>query len=263
VKTVRAFLLNLQFFTSIPIKMNIPMDPPHMKRAVGMFPLLGLLQGGIYSTLLYMLVEWTPLSHVAIAFILWLAWLFFTGGIHLDGWMDASDAFFSYQDKEKRLEIMSDPRTGAFGVLSAIVLLSGRYLFLFEIVSATQVATYIFILFIPFFSRGVVGGILVLAPLAKKEGLAAYFRERLSKIALLPYPFYVIVVLIALMVYYPVGIPMFLILLLVACMSFWFVRVKSVQWFGGITGDVLGASEEGTEWLLWMMLWLWHYVAMG
>lgn len=243
--------------------MNLPMDAAHMKRAVGMFPLLGILQGGMYSVLLYTLVEWTPLSSVSIAFILWLAWIFFTGGLHLDGWMDASDAFFSYRDKEKRLEIMSDPRTGAFGVLSAIVLLSGRYLFLYEIIQFVHSYTYIVILFIPFFSRGVIGVLLVLAPLAKNEGLAAFFRERLSKISLLFYPFYCIVVLIGLSLFIPVIAPVFLLLLASACLCFLFIRKKSVHWFGGITGDVLGASAEGTEWLLWMIVWLWHYAGMA
>ncbi|MCM3603255.1 adenosylcobinamide-GDP ribazoletransferase [Robertmurraya korlensis] len=262
-KMVRAFLLNLQFFTSIPVKMNLPMDAAHMKRAVGMFPLLGILQGTMYSVLLFTLIEWTPLSTVSIAFILWLAWIFFTGGLHLDGWMDASDAFFSYRDKEKRLEIMSDPRTGAFGVLSAIVLLSGRYLFLYEIIQFVHTYTYIVILFIPFFSRGVIGALLVLAPLAKNEGLAAFFRERLSKISLLSYPFYCMVVLIGLTLFIPALTPMFLLLLASAFLCFLFIQKKSVHWFGGITGDVLGASAEGTEWLLWMIVWLWHYAGMA
>lgn len=262
-KTVRAFLLNLQFFTSIPVKMNLPMDTPHMNRAVGMFPLLGLLQGGIYSALLYLLNEWTPLSAVAIAFLLWIAWIFFTGGLHLDGWMDTSDAFFSYRDKEKRLEIMSDPRTGAFGVLSAIVLLSGRYLFVYEIISFAHFYSYLMIVCIPFFSRGVMGGLLVLAPLAKKEGLAAFFRERVRTISLLSYPVYVIVLLTGLMFFYPELVPIFIGLVVTAIVCFLFIRVKSVHWFGGITGDVLGASAEGTEWILWMILWFWHYAGMA
>jgi adenosylcobinamide-GDP ribazoletransferase len=243
--------------------MNLPMDAPHMNRAVGLFPLLGILQGGMYSILLFTLVEWTPLSAVSIAFILWLAWIFFTGGLHLDGWMDASDAFFSYRDKEKRLEIMSDPRTGAFGVLSAIVLLSGRYLFLYEIINLLHSYSYIVILFIPFFSRGVIGGLLVLAPLAKKEGLAAFFRERVSKIALVSYPLFCLMALVGLSIISPAIVPVFLLLLVSAFLSYLFVRVKSVHWFGGITGDVLGASAEGTEWLLWMIVWLWHYAGMA
>ncbi|UZM97281.1 adenosylcobinamide-GDP ribazoletransferase [Lysinibacillus sp. MHQ-1] len=30
------------------------------------------------------------------------------------------DAYFSYRDRDKRLEILDDPRVGAFGVLSIL-----------------------------------------------------------------------------------------------------------------------------------------------
>src|SRR5699024_6510277 len=36
-----------------------------------------------------------------------------------------------------------------------------------------------------------------------------------------------------------------------------------VQQFGGLTGDLSGASIEGTEFLLWMVMWLLPYYVMG
>ena len=113
--------------------MKFPWIVIHIEKAIKMFPLLGILQGIFYAFLLYGLVNWTPFSPLAAAFFVWLSLIFLTGGLHLDGWMDASDAFFSYRDKQKRLEIMKDPRVGAFGVLSIIVLLSARFLFIYEI----------------------------------------------------------------------------------------------------------------------------------
>ena len=84
-----------------------------------------------------------------------------TGGIHLDGWMDSSDAFFSYRDIAKRLEIMKDPRMGAFGVLSVIVILSARFLFVYEIVVMAVDVSYIFIVLIPFIGKMVMGVLLM------------------------------------------------------------------------------------------------------
>ena len=137
--------MSIQFFTSIPIPYEVPMDRVHIEKAIKTFPLLGLLQGIFYTFLLYGLVQWTPFSSLAVAFFVWLALIFLTGGLHLDGWMDASDAFFSYRDRQKRLEIMKDPRIGAFGALSVIVLLSARFLFIYEIRLRAVDSTYILI----------------------------------------------------------------------------------------------------------------------
>ena len=40
-----------------------------------------------------------------------------TGGIHLDGYADTSDALSSYGDREKKLAILKDPHCGAFAVI--------------------------------------------------------------------------------------------------------------------------------------------------
>ena len=40
-----------------------------------------------------------------------------TGGIHLDGFADTSDALSSYGDREKKLAILKDPHCGAFAVI--------------------------------------------------------------------------------------------------------------------------------------------------
>lgn len=261
-KFIEGFLINLQFFTSLPINFPLPMDKKHLQSSIQTFPLVGFLQGILYSLLLYILIQWSPFSILAITFALWILTIIITGGIHLDGWMDASDAFFSYQGKEKRLEIMKDPRTGAFGVLSVIVLLSARFLFIYEIVSAMTMVSYLLIAFIPFLSKGVMGAILVTIPAAKKEGLASLFQEAAGMRALVVYPLYLIIVLgLFLSVWVGILVPA-TILMIIALVCYAFVRVKANKWFGGITGDVLGASVEGTELILWMTLWLLHCFAM-
>ena len=44
--------------------------------------------------------------------------LLVTGGIHMDGLMDVSDALASWQPPERRLEILKDSHTGAFAVMA-------------------------------------------------------------------------------------------------------------------------------------------------
>ena len=259
----QGFLINLQFFTVIPVRREIPMEREPLTRSIQTFPVLGLMQGILSSALLYGLIEWTPFSTLAVAFILWVFMMALTGGIHLDGWMDASDAFFSYQDLEKRLAIMKDPRTGAFGVLSVIVLLSARFLFIYEIAQQAELLSYLLIATIPFFSKSVMGFFLATIQPAKEEGLAFFFQKAIERSCLWIYPVYFILLagVTALS-----SMDVFLQILLltgVTVLAAQLMKKKITSWFGGITGDVLGASVEGTEVLLWMTVWLLHYFVMG
>ncbi|KKK38559.1 cobalamin biosynthesis protein CobS [Mesobacillus campisalis] len=258
---IKGFLLNMQFFTSIPIPLSLPMDKGHLERAVRTFPLLGLFQGAVYSALLYILVEWSSFSILTAAFAVWLAGIILTGGIHIDGWMDASDAYFSFRDKEKRLEIMSDPRTGAFGALSVIVLLSSRFFFIYEIVARMSGLSYFLIACIPIFSRAVMGVLLTVVKGAKEEGLGQLFQQSTTKYTLYAYPLYLFFPLAG---YWATNQAVSFIFMVLATLAILFyLRHKIPKWFGGMTGDVLGASVEGTELLLWMTLWLLHYFVMG
>lgn len=262
-KWLKGLLINIQFFTTIPLPLELPMDGPHLKKAVQTFPIIGILQGMLYSAILWLLVEWTPFSNIAIAFMIWLLTILITGGIHLDGWMDASDAYFSYRDLDKRLEIMKDPRTGAFGVLSIIVLLSARFLFIYEIVEMLQPETYLLIAFIPFLSKNMMGVLLLSIPSAKKEGLGALFQASATLPSIRIYIVYIVIGLSFLITLNIGTLLMVAILFLVVLTLYIFLKRKIVKWFSGITGDVLGASVEGTEGILWMTLWLLHYFAMG
>lgn len=261
-KLLKGFLINLQFFTAIPVHLELPMDKPHLKSAVQAFPLLGLLQGGIYAGVFYLLLEYTPFSNLAAAFLLWLMSILLTGGIHLDGWMDASDGYFSYKDQQKRLQVMNDPRTGAFGVISVIVLLISRFLFIYEISVYVHVDSFLMIAAIPLLSKSVMGLLLLTVKSAKKEGLGALFQSAATAKDLWIYLVYIIGFLL-LVILFDGGFYYVSILLVAAVLILLFCRRKAIKWFGGITGDILGASVEGTELFLWLTLWLLHYFVMA
>ncbi|PAV27987.1 adenosylcobinamide-GDP ribazoletransferase [Virgibacillus profundi] len=262
-KLIKGFLINLQFLTALPIKANLPMDQEYLEKSIRTFPLLGLFQGVLYSMLLYSLLEWTPFSPLAVVFIVWLFMIISSGGIHLDGWMDASDAFFSYQDKDKRVEIMKDPRTGAFGVLAVIILLSLRFLFIYEITMFASFQSFLLIMLIPFLSKGIMGVVLLTILPAKKDGLASFFRKAGKQGTLKVYPVYLIVLLGIITIFDADSVLLAIALTVSAFGCYLFIRRKAEKWFGGITGDVLGATVEGTETFLWMILWLLHYFVMG
>ncbi|WP_071396454.1 adenosylcobinamide-GDP ribazoletransferase [Bacillus tuaregi] len=260
-KTIKGLIMAFQFFTSIPIPYEVPMDRVHIEKAIKTFPILGLLQGIFYAFVLFLISEWTPLSPLAAAFFVWLSMIVITGGLHLDGWMDASDAYFSYRDLSRRLEIMKDSRVGAFGVLSVIVLLSAKFLFIYETAVQLSYSTYALIAFIPFLSKSVMGILLIRVKAAKEEGLGTLFKNAASRYTLWIYPIYTLILVGVFFGFWPKVLGGAFLLILVAMMFVVFAARKTVKWFGGITGDVLGASVEGVEIALWMTLWLWHYFA--
>jgi adenosylcobinamide-GDP ribazoletransferase len=177
--------------------------------------------------------------------------------------MDTSDAFFSYRDRKKRLEIMSDPRTGAFGVLSVLVLLSARFLFIYEIILLASSVSYFLIALIPFFGKMMMGILLLKVKAAKEDGLGFLFQQAASGKTLYIYPIYLLIIAGAAGLLMEPALFGVLIMIVISVLLFFFLSKKVNTWFGGMTGDVLGASVEGTEVLLWMAVWLLHYFAMG
>lgn len=261
---INGFILNLQFFSTIPLrKVEVPITETNIKRAVQLFPVLGLLQGSILFALLYVLSEWSFFSPLAIAFIIWLTIIVITGGIHLDGFIDTSDAFFSYRDQKKRIEILSDPRVGAFALISTIVLLSARFLFIYETVQMIHSATFVLILLIPFFGKLFMGTVLVTARPVKQSGIGELFHRSSDRTVFFYYTVYILLILTLIAFLFIDTIWITTIMLLVTLLAFWIAYKKVHDWFGGITGDVVGGTTEGVETILWMTVWLYHYYAMG
>ncbi len=120
------FLSALQFLTIAPPVIRRLLTPQEMGRAVGFFPLVGLLLGG----LLYGLDEiacllWSPAISAA---LILLAWVLLTGALHVDGFLDTCDGLLGGHTAEDRLRIMEDERVGAFAVVGGVLLLLIKYL---------------------------------------------------------------------------------------------------------------------------------------
>lgn len=258
---VNGLILSFQFFTSLPLAIEVSMNKKNIERSIRLFPILGLFFGFFYSISANLLQNYSPLSNRLIAFFICLLTIGLTGGIHIDGWMDTADAFFSYREKEKRLEIMSDPRVGAFGVIGGFVLLFAKYLFIYELLVQSNPHTYLYIIFLPILSRSLMAFVLLLIPNAKEKGLGYLFQDSREKFTLSFYFIYFFISLMVLFISWKFFLNL-LTLLIVTIFSFYFVKNKSLKWFGGMTGDLVGAATEGGELILWGVLLLLHYFGM-
>lgn len=87
-----------------------------------LFPLVGVVIGALWFGL------WRAMAVLALPAGLSAAVLaaypyFITGAIHLDGFLDTSDALLSRRSLEEKLRILKDPHTGAFAIVSFGLLL--------------------------------------------------------------------------------------------------------------------------------------------
>lgn len=111
------FLGALTFYTCLPIPHQWRLDFEGIARWA---PTVGLAIGGTLS-LLDAGLSWIGMPILVRSVLIVLVWVLITGGLHLDGAMDTADGLAG--PPARRLEVMSDSHSGAFGVMAAIAIL--------------------------------------------------------------------------------------------------------------------------------------------
>ena len=98
-------------FSALPVP-HADWNERNMRYAMAAFPLVGAVIGALWCV-----CGLLPLPDMLKAAGFCLIPVAATGGIHLDGFADTSDALSSYGDREKKLAILKDPHCGAFAVI--------------------------------------------------------------------------------------------------------------------------------------------------
>lgn len=89
-------------------------------------PFLGGVLGLIWAGIGFLLVRISAPGPI-IALCMTAAPWCLTGFIHLDGFMDCSDAVLSRRDRARRIEILKDPHVGSFAVICLVLLALAGY----------------------------------------------------------------------------------------------------------------------------------------
>jgi adenosylcobinamide-GDP ribazoletransferase len=203
--------------------------------------ILGILDAGLQQ------LGVPVLTRSALVIVSWIA---LTGGLHLDGVMDTADGL-AVQDRQRRLEVMTDSATGAFGAMAAVALL------LLKTAALTDIETYRGVALMASAGWGRWGQVVAIAlyPYLKPTGKGAFHKEaiRLPQDILLG-----LLLLLSLC-----GLPLLL------DQGNWWVSLEMAvggcaiafltgAWFhrqlGGHTGDTYGAVVEWTEALFLCLL---------
>lgn len=250
---MNGFLLALQFFTSVPIHKELPMERKDVTRMYAALPFVGALIGLAMYGVAVLFVDVIGAGSLLAGVFVVVAGVALTGGLHMDGFADTGDAFFSYRDRVKRLEILDDPRIGAFGTMSIIFLIVVKIALLEELIHRNSGLLPYFIA-VPFLARAGMNVYFSTTRLAKEKGIAHFFKGKLATGKLMAWSIGTGVAVVAVLGFVLHSIVVPVVLLIVVCGAAFIFRSWSLKHFGGISGDLCGAFIEGTEALLWLAI---------
>jgi len=223
----------LSMFTVLPTP-YVEWDDEGVKNMMKFYPVVGLIVGAIWSAAYYLMNIFNVSIILKSIFVMIVPFII-TGMLHLDGFMDVCDAILSRRDREEKLRILKDSTTGAFAVISLVMLFFLQFGGIYSIFEK-NVQFYVLIL-IPIVSRSGVAFFLLSRVTIKESTLGTYFKKGTNKIDRI---IMLISVLIMFVIsFFVLNLYGILMIALIIIGITWAVE-KCRKEFGGISGDVAG-----------------------
>ncbi len=248
---LKSILAAFQFLTILPLPVRT--EKKHLEKSMVWFPLVGALTGLVTGFGYYWLSRVFP-SLVSAALTICL-YILFTRGLHLDGFMDTIDGFFSHRPKEKVLAIMKDPVVGSFAVL-------GIGIWFLVLASALPYLAPLDHIALHVFSRTAIILMPLFYPYPRESGTGRFFAENVSPRTFVGASFLAMLLVAGTLF---LGIPgsgkilgsgnywsiwVYMGLLSIAFLTAFSIGHWANRKIGGITGDVLGFTLETIHLLL-------------
>ena len=240
------FLGAIAFYTCIPLPTRWVMEFYGIAQWA---PLIGLLIGGLLG-LTDAGLHWLGMPILVRSALLIVAWIGITGGLHLDGAMDSADGL-AVLDPARRLEVMADSRTGAFGAMVAVAIV------LLKTTALASLETDRWVYLMAAAGWGRWGQLVAIARYSylKPEGKGAFHKAAIQSLwQALPS----LLMLLGLIGIFVGRYPLRGSVAIAMAMGGSAIAVLTGAWFnhklGGHTGDTYGAVVEWTETLLLCVL---------
>ncbi|AXE29639.1 adenosylcobinamide-GDP ribazoletransferase [Chromobacterium phragmitis] len=237
---MRGLILAVQFLTRLPTPQLAAFKPEWQAASARWFPAVGLIVGALLLASLRLGGQVDPWLAALLAL---LAWVMVTGGLHLDGLADLSDALgAAHRSRERFFEVLKDPHLGSFGVLSLILAIVAKLVLLMLI--ARQGGPAWGLLLVPAWARGfAVAWSATLPAIAPGSGERFAWQKDWAGMGLN------LAALLALSAWLAPA-------LLLAPLAGLVWRAFLKRRLGGMTGDCLGAGVELCEiGMLGLLLW--------
>ncbi|QLE55206.1 adenosylcobinamide-GDP ribazoletransferase [Nostoc sp. TCL26-01] len=238
-KLLLNFVASIVFYTSIPLPYVNGLDFQAVSRLV---PLVGLLIGGILG-LLDLGINYFGISVLTRSALIVGLWIAITGGLHLDGAMDTADGL-AVGNPERRLEVMADSATGAFGAMAAIAII------VLKTSALTDIGQHRWLILMATCGWGRWGQQLAIAcyPYLKPTGKGAFHKQAIKSYTDL-LPGLLLMLAVSGLFWLINGRRLLTSIIMVAAGSA--IATLTGAWFnhklGGHTGDTYGAVVEWTE----------------
>lgn len=250
-KWYHSLIMTFSMYSKLPMP-EVEWKKENKEYAFALFPLVGAVEMALF---LFVYRIWNRLripernSELLIGIVLTILPILYTGGIHMDGFMDTCDALGSHASRERKLEIMKDSHVGSAAVLWTILYVMVYYLGMSRM-QMRQLPIFGFSLIA---ERAVSVFCLLHFPIAPKNGMAADFvhSSDISSSKIILTVFFAISIL---------GAAWFdrktaaVLLIYFMCAAFWYAA-KMRREIGGLTGDTAGFFLQVTEiGALWLVL---------
>ncbi|MDO4789171.1 MAG: adenosylcobinamide-GDP ribazoletransferase [Johnsonella sp.] len=230
---LRSLIMVFGMYSKIPMP-KIEWEEKNMKYMMMLFPLVGLFEGLLFFGL-WKILFFFKISEYLRAGLITVFPLLYTGGIHMDGFLDTSDALGSHLGRERKLDILKDCHIGGSALTAALVYI---ILYYSAALSLKEEAQIIILSLIFIISRAYSALSVLCFRNARGEGSLMQLRnasERALSCAIL-----ILIILIfslAAALYRPsIGIVSSISLYI----CFYYNRLFVCRQFGGITGDIAG-----------------------
>lgn len=226
---MKALISLLQFTTILPL--GKPRDLVNFARHSYLYPFAGYIIGGLVSLPVFFIADHTIAAALAVALLLLIS-----GAHHFDGLLDLGDGLMAHGNQEKRIAALTDRYVGAGGIAAGIAVT----LLLFAGLRASSPLIYAIII-------GEVCAKFSMAFLTAygtpfREGIHSYLHQYSRPVFPLAAALFCVPLIFLPVSPFKLSVAA---VVMVTCPLILFFISKRL--FGGVNGDVVGASNEITR----------------
>lgn len=242
---LKDFFTLLSFFTPIPVPKRFVLEDK-LFRSPYLLPLIGFVRGTlIYAVMVILTVLLKVNESIILGALALFLHAFSQGFLHIDGFIDFSEAVIAHRFGANAYKVMKDTYRGSYAIAVSIITLILAFTFstsLFKIWSRYYIITYLYVVEIWLCVE-----ILFLAFIGNKppEGMGRRFKENLKiedliKSVSIALSLTILILRLEILVFVNFLLCIILTLFLVLIISY----LLSHKTLGFVSGDVLGFSAE-------------------